>query len=200
MSFWRQLARSIMLMVLLTLVLGIIYPFFVAGVGNLLFSREVNGSLVTNTEGVIIGSSLIGQNFNDPKYFWGRPTTALAYNPEPSMGANLGPTNPAFLQAFATRVKIIALANRDQSALIPIDLVTASASGLDPDISLAGAEYQALRVAKARKLALEQVESLIQALATPRQLGFLGEPRINVLQLNLALDQLSHRAMQSGKN
>jgi K+-transporting ATPase ATPase C chain len=175
----------------LTVGTGIAYPLVVTGIGKLAFSDQASGSLVLRN-GKAVGSSLIGQNFSDPKNFWGRPsaTSPMADNASSSSGSNLGPTNPALIDAIKGRVDALHQADPDNKARVPVDLVTASASGLDPEISLAAATYQAPRVARLRKLPLAQVQALIQAQAKGALFGFIGEPRVNVLQLNLALDDL----------
>jgi K+-transporting ATPase ATPase C chain len=177
------------MLVLLTLVLGVLYTLAVTGVGQLLFPHQANGSLIVR-EGQVVGSELIGQSFDDPRYFWGRPsaTQPFPYNAAASAGSNLGPRSPDLLTRFWKQVAALRLVDPDQEQPIPVDLVTASGSGLDPDISLAAALYQVPRVAQARGLSEEQVRDLVWANACGRQLGFLGEPRVNVLQLNLALD------------
>jgi K+-transporting ATPase ATPase C chain len=162
----------------------------ITGAARVLFPSQAEGSLIRRG-GTLIGSKLIGQSFSDPKYFWGRPsaTSPQPYNAMASGGSNLGPLNPALLQAVEANAKKLRDADPDNHAPIPVDLVTASASGLDPEISPAAAEYQAARVAKARDIPLAQVESLIAAHRREPLLGIFGEPVINVLELNLALDQ-----------
>lgn len=173
----------------LTLLCGVLYPAAVTGIGRVAFARQADGSLV-DAGGKIVGSSLIGQPFSRPGYFWGRPsaTTPMPDNAAGSGGSNLGPTNPALLDAVKARVAALKAADPDNRAPIPVDLVTASASGVDPEISLAAAEYQAARVAAARKLPVEQVRALIARYRQEPVLGVLGEARVNVLALNLALD------------
>lgn len=173
----------------LTLLCGVLYPAAVTGIGRVAFAHQADGSLM-EAGGKTIGSSLIGQPFSSPGYFWGRPsaTTPMADNAAGSGGSNLGPTNPALLDAVKDRVAALRRADPANRALIPVDLVTASASGLDPEISVAAAEYQAARIAAARKLPEWQVRALIEAHRQDPALGFLGEPRVNVLALNLALD------------
>jgi K+-transporting ATPase ATPase C chain len=175
----------------MTILLGIVYPLVITGVAKVAFSRQAEGSLIYQN-GKLIGSTLIGQNFTDPKYFWGRPsaTTPQPYNGLASSGSNLGPLNPALLDAVKANVKALHDADPDNRRPIPVDLVTASASGLDPDISPAAAHYQAARVARARNLALAPVETLIKTHERGRLFGLIGERRINVLELNLALDQM----------
>lgn len=173
----------------LSLLVGVLYPLAVTGIGKLAFSDQVSGSLVLR-DGKPIGSSLIGQSFTAPGYFWSRPsaTSPMSNNAGGSSGANQGPLNPAFTDAVKGRIAALREADPQNQAAIPVDLVTASASGLDPDISVAAARYQAGRVAAARKLPREQVDSLIAAHTKAQQLGFFGENRVNVLALNLALD------------
>ena len=173
-----------------TLVTGAVYPLVVTGIGQLLFPARANGSLIERS-GKPIGSELIGQTFSDPKYFWGRAsaTSPYPYNAAASSGSNQGPLNPALTDAVSTRIKALKDADPDNKLPIPVDLVTASGSGLDPHISPAAAEYQVARVATARGVAPEQIRALVQQHTAGRQLGLLGEPRVNVLMLNLALDQ-----------
>jgi K+-transporting ATPase ATPase C chain len=180
---------AVVLFLVMTAITGIIYPFLVTGLAQVLFPAQAQGSLVMRN-GHAIGSSLIGQPFSDPKYFWSRPsaTSPQPYNGTASTGSNLGPLNPALTDVIKPRVEALRAADPTNAAPVPVDLVTASASGLDPDISLAAAYYQAPRVARARDLAPEQVRNLIAAHAHGRLLGFFGEPRVNVLELNIALD------------
>ena len=156
-----------------------------------MFPQQAAGSLIER-DGVAVGSRLIGQSFSDPGHFWGRPsaTTPQPYNGTGSAGSNLGPLNPALVDAVKERVEALRAADPGNNAPVPVDLVTASASGLDPDISVAAAEYQAARVARARGLPVERLRALIEAHTEGRLLGVLGEPRVNVLELNLALDAL----------
>jgi K+-transporting ATPase ATPase C chain len=173
----------------LTLVCGVAYPLLVTGVAQAAFPEQANGSLVKQEERVV-GSRLIGQHFSAPQYFWGRPsaTGPMPNNGGGSSGSNQGPLNPALHDAVKGRIQALRDADPGNRAPIPVDLVTASASGLDPEISLAGARWQAARVARARGLATGDVEQLIEAQAEGRVLGLFGEPRVNVLALNLALD------------
>ena len=186
-----SLRPALVLFLLLTVLTGFLYPLVVTGLAQLLFPARAAGSLVTR-DGHAVGSRLIGQSFSDPKYFWSRPsaTTPQPYNGTASSGSNLGPLNPALRDAIKPRVAALRAADPGNSAPVPIDLVTASASGLDPEISLAAANYQAARVARARGLAPERVQALIAQHAEGTLLGVLGEPRVNVLELNLALDAL----------
>lgn len=173
----------------LTLVCGLAYPLLVTGIAQAAFPRQANGSLVTQGDQVV-GSRLIGQHFSAPQYFWGRPSSTgpMPNNGAGSSGSNQGPLNPALRDAVRSRIEVLRAADPDNRTAIPVDLVTASASGLDPEISLAGARWQAARVARMRGLSREQVDALIDAHAQGRLLGLLGEPRVNVLSLNLALD------------
>jgi K+-transporting ATPase ATPase C chain len=173
----------------LSLLCGVLYPAAVTGIGRVAFAHQADGSLL-EAGGRTVGSSLIGQPFSSPRYFWGRPsaTAPMADNAAGSSGSNQGPTNPALLDAVKARVAALKQADPGKRALVPVDLVTSSASGVDPEISIAAAEYQAARVAAARNLPEQQVRALIAAQRKDPALGFLGEPRINVLALNLALD------------
>jgi len=224
-----MLRPACVLFFLLSILTGIIYPVLVMGIGKIFFAEQIAGSLIEK-DGKIIGSALIGQNFNEPKYFWGRPSetgntpynaqasggsnlgplnpvlqenvtanktnlwghatsTTLPYNPLSSGGSELGPLNPKLLNEVKERVNLLRQTNAQAQQVIPVELVTASASGLDPHISPAAAFYQAPRVATARGLSVESINQLIQAHIEGRQWGIFGEPRINVLQLNLTLDQ-----------
>jgi K+-transporting ATPase ATPase C chain len=173
----------------LSLLCGVLYPAAVTGIGRVAFAHRVDGSLLEAGDRAV-GSALIGQPFSAPRYFWGRPsaTAPMANNAAGSSGSNQGPTNPALLDAVKARVEALKQADPGNRAPIPVDLVTASASGVDPEISIAAAEYQAARVAAARKLPEGEVRALIAARRKEPALGFLGEPRVNVLALNLALD------------
>jgi potassium-transporting ATPase KdpC subunit len=184
-----QLRPALMSLLVLTLVTGVAYPLAVTGIAQVIFPYQANGSLIVK-DGKVVGSALIGQPFDDPRYFWGRPsaTSPYGYNAGSSSGSNLSPTNPALISAVQGRVDALRAADPDNKAPVPVDLVTASGSGLDPHISPAAALYQISRVAKARKLAPEAMRMLVDRHTEGRQLGFLGEPRVNVLTLNLALD------------
>ena len=180
---------AITLFIVLSLVTGLIYPLLVTGIGQTVFPEQANGSLILR-DGKPVGSHLIGQAFSDPKHFWGRlsATSPMSYNASSSGGSNLGPTNPALMDAVKARIEALHAADPGNMALIPVDLVTASASGLDPYISRASADYQALRVAHARRIPESKVRALVEQHTEGIWLGFLGEYRVNVLELNLALD------------
>ena len=188
--FARLLRPAVSLLIVMTILLGIVYPLLTTGVAKLAFPRQAEGSLI-DRDGQLIGSALIGQSFSDPKYFWGRPsaTTPQPYNGLASSGSNSGPLNPALLDAVKANIKALRDADPDNHQPIPVELVTASGSGLDPDISPAAAQYQAARVARARNLDRARVETMIKAHQRERLFGLIGERRINVLELNLALDQ-----------
>jgi K+-transporting ATPase ATPase C chain len=199
---FKQLRPVFMVFLLLTVVTGIIYPLLVTWVAQLAFPEKANGSLIRK-EGGYAGSELIGQPFDDPKYFWGRPsaTPDFPYNSASSSGSNLGPSNPSLVEAVKARVEAFQKADPGNHSSIPIDLVTSSGSGLDPHISPAAALFQAPRVARVRGLSEDQVRRLVDEFTEPRQWGFLGEPRVNVLKLNLALDRLQsprERSMERG--
>lgn len=174
----------------LTIICGVLYPYLIAGVGQILFPWQANGSLILR-DGKPVGSPLIGQAFSSPRHFWGRPsaTSPMPNNAANSGGSNLGPSNPAQLDAVKNRIDALKAADPGNTLPIPIDLATASASGLDPEISLAAAYYQASRIARARGMTTSEVRSIINQYGQARYLDFLGEPRVNVLVLNLALDQ-----------
>jgi K+-transporting ATPase ATPase C chain len=176
-------------LILLTLITGVLYPLAVTGLAQLIFPDQSNGSLIVRN-GEVLGSGLIGQSFDDPKYFWGRlsATAGFPYNAAASSGSNLGPSNPALTDVVEARIAALRAADPGNTQPIPVDLVTASASGLDPHISVAAALYQAPRVARVRGLPESDVINLIDRYTEGRQFGLFGEPRVNVLRLNLALD------------
>jgi K+-transporting ATPase ATPase C chain len=188
--FVQAAVQSFRALAVFTLVTGVAYPLLVTAIAQVAFRDKANGSLIEEN-GKVLGSRLIGQPFSDPKYFWSRPsaTSPQPYNGGSSSGSNQGPTNPALREAVESRVKALRAAGGDPSKPVPVDLVTASASGLDPHISPAAAEYQVARVAKARNVPEEKVRALVAAHTTGRSLGFLGEPVVNVLTLNLALER-----------
>jgi K+-transporting ATPase ATPase C chain len=183
------LRPSIVLLAIFTVLTGVLYPLAVTALAQAVFPNQANGSLIRQGDRVV-GSALIGQPFDDPRYFWGRPsaTAPVPYNAAASAGANLGPSNPALLAAVQARVAALHAADPGNTQPVPVDLVTASASGLDPHISVAAALYQVSRVARARGMTDETVRTLVEQATAGRQLGFLGEPRVDVLKLNLALD------------
>lgn len=187
----RQLKIALILLGIFTVITGIIYPLFVTGIAQAFFHNQANGSLIMEN-GTTVGSELIGQPFSDPKYFWGRlsATASFPYNAAASSGSNYGPSNPALMEAVQARIDALKAVDPDNNQPIPVDLVTFSASGLDPDISVAAANYQIARVARCRGLSEEQVSALVNQFTEGRQFGILGEPRVNVLKLNLALDSL----------
>ena len=186
--FLKQLKISFLVLLVLSVITGILYPLFITEMAQLAFTRKANGSLILRG-GKLIGSALIGQPFDDPKYFWGRlSATDPPYNASNSTGSNFGPLNPALVKAVQARIDALKRADPRNTELIPVDLVTASASGLDPHISPAAAYYQARRVAKARGIPPDAIRNLIHSKIQGRFLGILGEPTVNVLELNLALD------------
>ena len=194
---FSQLRPALLILVVMTVITGVIYPLAVTGIAQVIFPHQANGSLIT-INGKTYGSSLIGQQFDDPKYFWGRLSATgdfpyNAFNAQTltgSSGSNYGPLNPALTKAAQDRIDALKTADPGNTLSIPVDLVTASGSGLDPHISVAAALYQVYRVAIARGLSEETVQSLVNQHAQGRQFGILGEPRVNVLELNLALDGL----------
>jgi K+-transporting ATPase ATPase C chain len=188
----RMLRPAISLLAILTVLIGLAYPALITGIARVAFPRQALGSLVLR-DGEPVGSALIGQSFTDPGHFWGRPsaTTPKPYDSTASTGSNLGPTNPALIDSAGNRAAALRQADPDSSSPIPVDLVTASASGLDPDISVAAARYQSHRVSKTRGLPQSTIDGLINAHLQPRTLGLFGEPRVNVLEINLALDDLA---------
>jgi K+-transporting ATPase ATPase C chain len=186
----KLLLQSVMMIVLMTVLTGVAYPLAVTGLAQAMFPHTANGSVVERN-GKPLGSELIGQPFDDPKYFWGRPsaTSPQAYNAGSSGASNLGTNNPALIDAVKQRVDALRAADPENHAPIPVDLVTASGSGLDPQISPAAAHYQIARVARLRHLGESQVQALVDRATEQRTFGLLGEPRVNVLELNLMLDQ-----------
>jgi K+-transporting ATPase ATPase C chain len=189
MSMSRLIRNAVSMLLVMTLITGIAYPLVATGVAQVLFPHQANGSLIEKN-GKPMGSELIGQSFDDPKYFWGRPsaTAPQPYNGTASNGSNQGPSNPALRDAVQQRIDALRKADPGNTAPVPADLVTASGSGLDPEISPAAAQYQVGRVARVRHLNVAQVQDLVAKFTQGRQLGLLGEPRVNVLALNLALD------------
>lgn len=188
--FRDHIKPAIFIFIILTVITGILYPLFVTGIAQLFFRNKANGSLIYQN-GEPIGSSLIGQQFDDPRYFWGRlsATSPVQFNSASSSGSNLGPSNPALVEAVQARIKALKLADPDNKNSIPIDLVTSSASGLDPHISLASAYYQIPRIARLRELPQDTVETIVCKHTTDRLLGIIGEPVVNVLETNIELDE-----------
>jgi len=186
-----MILQSIRMLLFMTVLTGVAYPLLVTGIAQAVFPGQANGSLIEK-DGKVLGSSLIGQPFSDAKYFWSRPsaTSPMPYNGGSSSGSNQGPTNPVLKEAVEGRVKALRDAGGDPSKPVPVDLVTASGSGLDPHISPAAAEYQIARVAKVRGIAESKLREIVAMHTEGRTFGFLGEPRVNVLKLNLALDAL----------
>ena len=184
-----QLRPAIVILAIFTILTGVLYPLVITGIAQLIFPHQASGSLIVQN-GQVVGSELIGQQFDDPRYFWGRlsATSPYPYNAAASTGSNLGPTNPALIDEVNTRVVALKAADPTNNSPIPVDLVTSSGSGLDPNISVAAAQYQVQRVAMARGLSIEVVQALVDRFTQGRQFGVLGEPRVNVLELNLALD------------
>jgi K+-transporting ATPase ATPase C chain len=192
-GFREQLRPAIVGLLLFTFLTGLIYPAVVTGLAQLLFRDQANGSIITTDDGSEVGSELIGQQFTDPAYFWSRPSATgdLPYNGAVSSGTNYGPLSDDLMAQVDERIAAYRAADPDNDAPIPVDLVTASGSGLDPHISVAGAEFQIARVARERGLPEEQVSELVERYTENRTFGLLGEPGVNVLKLNLALDELS---------
>jgi K+-transporting ATPase ATPase C chain len=184
-----QLRPALVLFLVLSVLTGLVYPLAVTGIAQLAFPARASGSLISQG-GQVVGSELIGQAFSDPKHFWSRPsaTSPMPYNAANSGGSNQGPTNPALADAVKSRVAALRAADPGNTAPVPVDLVTASASGLDPHISRAAADYQAARVARARGLPEAEVRALVERHTEQPLFGFVGEPRVHVLRLNLALD------------
>jgi K+-transporting ATPase ATPase C chain len=194
----RHITTALGILLMMTVITGIIYPLLVTAAAQLIFPRQANGSLIVNN-GSNAGSELIGQPFSDPRYFWGRPsaTAPAPYNGAASSGSNFGPLNPDLKDAVAARIKALKDADPGNTSPIPVDLVTSSASGLDPDISIAAALYQAPRIARNRGIPEDKILSLIAGHTQGRQFGLLGEPRVNVLTLNLDLDKLPGQSASS---
>lgn len=191
MEIFRLLRPALAALVCFTVITGVLYPFAVTIVAQVAFPAQANGSLLVQA-GQVVGSALIGQSFTDPKYFWSRPsaTAPFPYNAAASSGSNLGPTNPALAEQVKERAAALRAADPTNTAPIPVDLVTASASGLDPDISAAAAQYQVARVARVRGLTVTKVKELVEKHTENPLFGILGPARVNVLELNLALDAL----------
>ena len=187
--FKGQIKQAILIFIVLSIIIGIIYPLFITGIAQVFFPSQANGSLIYRN-GKPVGSVLIGQAFNDPKYFWGRisATSPVSFNAASSSGSNLGPSNSALLDAVKGRIKALRTVDPDNKSPIPVDLVTSSASGLDPHISLAAAYYQAVRIARLRGLSESTIKILIAKHTSNRLFGLIGDPVVNVLELNLALD------------
>jgi K+-transporting ATPase ATPase C chain len=187
----REIRPAILVFVILSIITGAVYPLVVTAIAQLAFPKQANGSLIER-DGKLVGSGLIGQPFDNPKYFWSRPsaTSAFPYDPSASSGSNQGPLNPALTDAVKARIDALHAADPAQTNPIPIDLVTASGSGLDPHISPAAAAYQVARVARVRRLSEDRVRDLVARYTEGRQWTIFGEPRVNVLRLNLALDSL----------
>jgi K+-transporting ATPase ATPase C chain len=190
--FFKHLVTSILALLLFTVITGLLYPFLVTAIAQIAFPGKANGSMLKRG-GKTIGSELIGQPFSDPKYFWARPsaTSPFPYNAASSGGSNYGPLNPALLDEVQGRITELKKADSLNALPIPVDLVTSSSSGLDPDISIAAAAYQVPRVARLRGLSEDRVRALVEGATGGRTLGILGEPHVNVLNLNLALDESS---------
>ena len=192
--FRTQIRPALIIFLLVTVVTGLLYPVLITGIAQVAFPDQANGNLITH-DGSVVGSTLIGQPFSSPGYFWGRPsaTTPYPYNPEHSTGSNLGPTNPELINVVSARVTALREADPGNNLPVPVDLVTSSASGLDPDISIAAAQYQLSRVAKTRNISETDIAWLIDQNTQKSQFWLFGEARVNVLSLNLALDDLAAR-------
>jgi K+-transporting ATPase ATPase C chain len=195
-----QFKPALIILVAFSLLTGLAYPAAVTGIAHIFFSYQANGSLVVRN-GQTVGSELIGQQFSDPKYFWGRPssTATFPYNAAASGGSNLGPTNPVLINIVSQRILALQAADPHNTESIPVDLVTASASGLDPNISIDAALYQIPRVSRERGISEDKLRTLVGEFTQGRQIGFFGEPRVNVLELNLALDALQATGSDSIK-
>ena len=190
---------AVLLLLILTLVTGIAYPLVITGIAQVAFSNAADGSIITR-DGKPVASRIIGQNFSDPKYFWSRPsaTAPQPYNGVASAGSNQGPLNPALIDAVKQRIAALRAADPGNTQPVPVDLVTASASGLDPHVSVAGIDYQVSRVARVRHMSAEDIRKLVTQYTERKTFGFLGEPRVNVVQLNLALDAAHVRPADTG--
>ncbi len=190
----KMLRQSVVALVVLGVIVGVVYPLAVTGVSQAFFSHKAGGSMIVQ-DAKIVGSELIGQPFSDPGYFWSRPsaTAPIPYNAAASSGSNLGPTNPALLKAVEERIQVLRATDPGSIEPVPVDLITSSGSGLDPHISPAATEYQVERVARARGMTAEAVRALVAEHTKGRLWGVFGEPRVSVLALNLALDELSER-------
>ena len=188
----KHLKPALILFLALSVLTGVVYPFVVTVLAQAIFPEKAEGSLLTDGKGKIIGSELIGQSFSEARYFWGRPsaTSPNAYNAAASSGSNLGTNNPALVDAVKARIEALKAVDPENKMPVPVDLITASGSGLDPHVSIAAANYQLNRVAKVRHIQPTKLQALIDENTESRQFGFLGEPRVNVLKLNLALDAL----------
>ncbi len=193
--FMPHLRAAFLLVLIFTVITGLLYPLLVTGIAQVAFPEKANGSLI-HKDGRIVGSRLIGQQFTAPQYFWSRPsaTTPYAYNGGSSTGTNYGPLNPALLDVAKQRLQDLRSADSTSTSPVPVDLVTSSGSGLDPDISVAAALYQVHRVSRSRNIPEDFVRRIVEEHTQGRQLGFLGEPRVNVLELNLALDEIHQSA------
>lgn len=188
---WRQLRYAIVFLVIFAVITGVVYPLLITGIAQGVFRHQADGSLIRQN-GTVVGSELIGQPFSNPMYFWGRlsATPSFPYNAAYSSGSNLGPSNPALAAAVKARIAALKAVDPGNNEPIPVDLVTSSGSGLDPDISVAAADYQVPRVARVRGLPVSEVQALVKRYTQGRELGIFGEPRVNVLELNLALDRI----------
>ncbi len=191
--FWKHLRTAAVSIVVFTVLTGLLYPLAITGLAQMIFPWQANGSLIRKN-GRIVGSALIGQPFSSPKYFWSRPsaTVPFPYNAAASSGSNFGPTNPALIREVETRIDSLKKADPGNTRPIPVDLVTSSGSGLDPEISIAAAMYQVPRVARVRDMSVAEVRALVSKYTEGRAFGFLGAPGVNVLKLNLALDRLQN--------
>jgi K+-transporting ATPase ATPase C chain len=192
--FRTQIKPAILIFIILTVITGIVYPLFVTGIAKVFFNKQADGSLIYRN-GKPVGSTLIGQTFDDPKYFWGRlsATSPVSFNAASSSSSNLGPSNPVLIDAAKARIKALKAVDPDNTNPIPVDLVTSSASGLDPHISVAAMHYQIPRVARVRGLSQDTVKAIVRQHTYSRFLGLVGEPVVNVLAVNLALDEYKNK-------